>query len=163
MPISLDTCYGDVGDCWGVQVVQSWMHIGLYESVWAAALLRVFQFSSSRQRRLSRLCPLTQQNLLFHIGTQGGKQRCDGCICYSVAVHHVEPNKPPTTPYPECRWSRNNERMNDSSLCSGSILSTEPRGWFLLQFNSDERTWTGMLNTVDDFWIWTSWVLNNLS
>lgn len=138
VPIFLDTCYGDVLDCWGVQVVQSWTHIGLYVSAWAAALLRVFQFSSSRQRRLSRLCPLTQQNLLFHIGRQGRKQRCNGCICNSVAVQHVAPNQPPTTtPYPECRWSRNNERMSDSSLCSGSILSTEPRGWCLLRFNLD--------------------------
>ncbi len=78
--ISLDTCYGDVGDCWGMQVVQSWTHAGLYECVWAAALLQVFQFSSSRQRWLSRLCPLTQQNLPFHIDKQGGKQRCTRCI-----------------------------------------------------------------------------------
>ncbi len=80
VPISLETCYEDVGDCWGMQVVQSWTHAGLYECVWAAALLRVFQFSSSRQRRLSRLCPLTQQNLPFHIDRQGGKQRCTRCI-----------------------------------------------------------------------------------
>lgn len=49
-----------------VQVVQSWMHTGLYEFVWVAALLRVFQFSSSRQRQLSRLCPPPQENLPFH-------------------------------------------------------------------------------------------------
>lgn len=78
--------------CAGCTVVDAhrfiWKCVGI-------ALLRVFQFSSSRQRRLSRLCPLTQKNLLFHIGRQGGKQRCNGCICNSVAVHHVAPNQPP--------------------------------------------------------------------